>query len=123
MKTYLYRTDEERDLGTIYLSFSAGHLNEDQRDMFEVLVENLHDNIQISKDHEARQEQIENEICTAWYQLKTKLDWTMKKYSRDAFEFRAVCFCSLKDLSADKIYGNWNGPVWHCQDEKKPPGY
>lgn len=100
-----------------------GRLNEDQMDYYEILVESLDENINISSDHVARQEKLNNEICTAWFNHKTKIDWTMKKYLKEEFKFASVCLCTLKDLSADKIYGSWNGCVWRCQDEKKPPGY
>ena len=100
-----------------------GCLSAENMDSYEILVENIPEYIHMNTNHKATEETAENEICTAWFQLKSKIDWNIKKVLGEEFKFRAVCVCSLKDLSPDEIYGNWNGCVWRCQDEKKPHGY
>ena len=71
-------------------------------------------------DHEARSKQIDNKICKEWYELKSKIDGKLNKNFENETDETKKCFCCLYDLSANKIYGIWNGSPWLCEYEGKP---
>ena len=61
-----------------------------------------------------------NKLCKQWYSLKSSIDENMKKIMKDAFAKTDICFCGIKDLPSDDIYGDWYGYPWLCQDDRKP---
>ena len=74
----------------------------------------------MSEHHIARKDKLESKICDKWSSLKSNMDLKCQEILGEAYEIKEVCFCCLKDLTGDQIYGNWNGTAWHCYNEKKP---
>ena len=50
----------------------------------------------------------------------SEIDVKMKKNLDQVFDKTEACFCCLKSLSSNDIYGTWNGIPWLCQHENKP---
>ena len=71
-------------------------------------------------NHKARSKQIDNKICNEWYELKSKIDEKLNKNFEIVTDTTKKCFCCIYDLSADDIYGIWNGSPWLCEYETKP---
>ena len=100
-----------------------GNLNEDKMKSYNALILNIPNPGILDfrfANHQSRPGKSNNIICDEWYDLKSEIDVKMKKMLDQVFDKTEACFCCLKDLSSDDIFGSWHGIPWLCQDEKKP---
>ena len=100
-----------------------GDFNDAEMKCYQEFVLNIPDTEDMmmrNANHKARIVKPNNKLCKQWYSLKSSIDENMKKIMKEAFAKTDICFCGIKDLPSDDIYGDWYGYPWLCQDDRKP---
>ena len=100
-----------------------GDFNDAEMKCYQEFVLNIPDTEDMmmrNANHKARIVKPNNKLCKQCYSLKSSIDENMKKIMKEAFAKTDICFCGIKDLPSDDIYGHWYGYPWLCQDDRKP---
>ena len=101
-----------------------GNLTESKMTLYNNLTSNIPEPEEggcMQTNHQARTKKIDNMICNECLKFKTEVDSCLMKTLNQTFDDTEICFCCLRDLSYNDIYGSWNGLPWLCQSDIRDP--